>query len=131
MNVARGNSGGPLFDSQGNVVGVIDLTNESDLAVSTPVQPLIDLVNKNVRGYVAPPQNYYQQDRQNAPYQTAFQSGATTPGYYNIPPEYRDIMRGQTYGNYTGDYTQYGQTQQYQQQTSAPFFAWRPIPPRN
>src|SRR5262249_32112481 len=49
MNVQSGNSGGPLLDGNGRVVGVIGLSNSIDTAIATPVEELLRLLNHSQR----------------------------------------------------------------------------------
>jgi hypothetical protein len=64
IHIEPGNSGGPLYNREGKVVGVIGLTNSSDSADSTPVEALNRFLNRNGISpsdtYSAPSnQNYY------------------------------------------------------------------------
>ncbi|HEY9871140.1 MAG TPA: serine protease [Candidatus Obscuribacterales bacterium] len=45
INVQNGNSGGPVLDESGRVVGVIGLSNSRDTAQATPVEDLVRLLN--------------------------------------------------------------------------------------
>lgn len=45
INVQNGNSGGPVLDESGRVIGVIGLSNSRDTAQATPVEDLVRLLN--------------------------------------------------------------------------------------
>jgi S1-C subfamily serine protease len=49
INVQNGNSGGPVLDESGRVVGVIGLSNSRDTAQATPVEDLVRLLNHSQR----------------------------------------------------------------------------------
>ena len=46
MNVDNGQSGGPLVNDKGEVVGLVDISNDGTKAESTPVEDLIQLLNR-------------------------------------------------------------------------------------
>jgi hypothetical protein len=47
IHVEQGNSGGPILDKYGEVIGIVDMTQGGVVAESAPVRDLYRLLNQN------------------------------------------------------------------------------------
>jgi hypothetical protein len=89
IHVEPGNSGGPLFDSDGKVIGVIGLTDASAYADSTPVENLQQFLGRNGIGR-------NRETASSAPYYSPFQSVPTYSDYKSVTPGFPGAGSGES-----------------------------------